>query len=229
MGEALAGVNCADDQVPWPLFGCRIDSRGLKSSRAMVAHNPSMTSITADLPGLVPGLFVTLVLSLVLSDAAARWLGVRRTVGWMLLFSLGLILSATLSPLAGAGPSAQDGARTCDFARRWLPSLADLLGRPDVALNVLMFVPLGVAIATARFSRRKLLVLAAAFALPFAIEAAQLVVVQLYRACQTADIVDNLSGLVIGLAAGTLVSELAPAIRRPPSLGDRRASPARGG
>jgi hypothetical protein len=45
-------------------------------------------------------------------------------------------------------------------------------------------------------------------ALPFAIEGFQLVVTPLGRACQSADMVDNLTGLVLGLGAGWVAGTL---------------------
>ena len=56
--------------------------------------------------------------------------------------------------------------------------------------------------------------LAVALALPFAIEATQLVVIPLGRACQGADVIDNLTGLVIGLMAGAVLGRLRPESRR---------------
>jgi hypothetical protein len=164
---------------------------------------------------LVPGIVVTLAVSILASGALGRWLRVRRSIAWALLFSLGVILSATLSPLDGAEGVTQDAVRTCDFSRTWPASMSDVLQGNDVALNIVMFLPLGCAIGIAPLSRRKMLVLVGAIALPFAIEAVQLFVVPLDRACQTADIVDNLTGLTIGLVAGAVIAWLAPVIRRP--------------
>jgi glycopeptide antibiotics resistance protein len=77
-----------------------------------------------------------------------------------------------------------------------------------------MFIPLGFAMALAARSSRKAAVLAGAFALPFLIEATQLVVTPLRRGCQSADVTDNLTGLVLGLTAGTVVAWLAPVVAR---------------
>ena len=79
---------------------------------------------------------------------------------------------------------------------------------------MVMFVPLGFAIAVLPWSHRKAAVLVAAVALPFVIEATQLLVAPLGRACESGDGVDNLTGLFIGLAAGAVVSTLAPMIDR---------------
>ena len=56
--------------------------------------------------------------------------------------------------------------------------------------------------------------LLAAIALPFAIEAVQFAVTPLGRACQSADVVDNLTGLLVGLVAGTIVAWLVSAVHR---------------
>lgn len=178
-------------------------------------QNCGVASIAAELPWLVPGIAVTLVVSILASDAMGRWLRMRQSISWGLLFSLGVILSATLSPLNGSEVVNPEAARTCDFARTWPASVSDVLQGNDVAINIVMFLPLGCAIGIAPLSGRKVLVLVAAIALPIAIEGAQLLVAQLGRACQSADVVDNLTGLVIGLVGGTVIG-LAPAIRRPP-------------
>ncbi len=81
------------------------------------------------------------------------------------------------------------------------------------------FIPLGFAIALVPRSCRKAVVLAAAVALPFVIETTQLVVVALDRACQSADVVDNLTGLLVGLVAGAVVARLAPTLCGPSEPG----------
>jgi len=52
-------------------------------------------------------------------------------------------------------------------------------------------------------------VVVGAIALSFAIETTQLLVLWLDRACQSADVVDNLTGLAIGLAGGIVARRLA--------------------
>ncbi len=68
----------------------------------------------------------------------------------------------------------------------------------EVALNVLLLVPLGVAIGLLPRRRTTLAVVAGAALLPFAIEIVQLVVVRLGRECQAGDMIDNLTGLALG-------------------------------
>lgn len=178
-----------------------------------------MLAVAASLPWLLPGIAATLVLSVLGSGPIGRSLGVRRSIAWVLLFSAGVILSSTLSPLDTGGAVPPDTAATCDLSRTWPASPADLAQGEDVAVNILMFIPLGFAIAVAPSSRRKMLVLAAGMALPLVIEAIQLRVTVLDRACQGADVVDNLTGLTLGVALGVLLTRLAPGLRRPVASG----------
>ena len=164
------------------------------------------------LPWLVPGSAVALVVSLLASDAVGRWLGVRRGVAWVLLLTLGVILSGTLTPLDREPLEGSIVAGTCDMSRIRPASPSDLALPSDVIGNILMFVPLGFAVGLIPGSRRKAFVAAGLVALPFAIELFQLVVAPLNRGCESADVVDNLTGLVIGVAAGTAVRWLGPAV-----------------
>ena len=163
------------------------------------------------LPWLVQGVALALVVSIVATGRLARWFSVPRVVAWVLIMSTGVILAATMTPL-GRGLEYKPEphwARSCDFSRIGPASIADLVGPTDALGNILMFIPLGFAIALAAWSSRKAAVLAGAFALPFLIEATQLVVTPLGRSCQSADVTDNLTGLVLGLTAGTVVAWLA--------------------
>ena len=56
----------------------------------------------------------------------------------------------------------------------------------QVALNVLLLLPLGVAIGCLPRARLTLVIILAAFALPFLIEAIQMAAVPLGRLCQAA-------------------------------------------
>ena len=72
-------------------------------------------------------------------------------------------------------------------------------------LNVLLFIPFGAAIGALPSSRAKAGLLAASLVLPFFVEGIQYVVPALDRSCSTVDVIDNLTGLAIGLAIGILV------------------------
>ena len=86
---------------------------------------------------------------------------------------------------------------------------ADWLNPPDTAGNVVALIPLGFAIASIPRSRRKLAVLLGAIALPFAVESIQYIATPLGRACQSSDVIDNLTGLFLGLAAGAVAAWVA--------------------
>jgi hypothetical protein len=173
-----------------------------------------VAEITADIPYLVPGSLVALALSIAAGGFVGRWLGVHRSVAWVGLFSLGVILSVTLSPLDQGIIQPPRDVRACDFTRTTLATLAEVRTSADVAFNILMFIPFGWAIGLAPWSMRKLVVLLAATALPLAIEAAQLRFIQLGRGCEGADIVDNLTGLAIGFVLGTGLALLTHILRR---------------
>ena len=84
-------------------------------------------------------------------------------------------------------------------------------------LNVLLLVPVGVFAALVCSRLRRPLgfaVVAVAGVLPFAYEAGQQVFRGLQRACDTTDLVDNLTGVLLGLAVGVLFVGLRWAVRR---------------
>jgi glycopeptide antibiotics resistance protein len=165
-----------------------------------------------DLPWLLPGVAISVVVSIAVSGAVGRALGVRRAVAWVMVLSLGIILAATLTPQLEALEFGARGSSSCDLSRLGLAPLREVLRLGDTGGNILMFIPLGVAIGLVPRSRRKAAVVIAAIALPFGIETIQLLVPALDRACESADVVDNLTGLVIGLAGGVVAWRLAGAV-----------------
>jgi hypothetical protein len=166
------------------------------------------------LPWLLPGIALAGVVSVVASGWVGRWLGVRRTVAGGLILGLGMILAGTLTPKRSALDHGTVGPTMCDLTRMGLASSADVLKFYDAGLNILLFIPLGFAIGLAPRSRRKVALVVGAVALPFAIETVQLVVPRLDRACESADVFDNLTGLAIGLAGGVVAGQLAGAVDR---------------
>ncbi|MGO9179051.1 MAG: VanZ family protein [Candidatus Limnocylindrales bacterium] len=166
-------------------------------------------------PGFLPGLAVSLVLAVFAARPLARALGSGRILAGTLVVSLGIVLSATLTPspsglardIAGLGPL-EHYRPTCDLSRIGPAPIGDYLTLNDTSLNVLLLVPLGLTIGLLPASRRKTMILLLALALPFVVEGTQLVVVPLDRACQSGDVSDNLLGLVFGLVAGMLVGRL---------------------
>ena len=180
-----------------------------------------MSYLGITLPWLLPGVVLALVASLVATPAFAAWLGVRRGVAWVALFGLGSILASTLSPQDPAFGIPPEAARTCDLSRLSIASFAEIRRGSDATLNILLFVPLGWALGSAPWSVRQAIAGAGALALPFAVEAVQLLVPIIRRGCESADVVDNLTGLVVGAFTGVLVAALVPAIRarRPTGAG----------
>lgn len=169
-----------------------------------------MRSFVATVPGFVPGVVVSFLIGIAIGGAVARQLGARRFIGTAVVIAFGVVLSATLTPARGAFEQAVSGSGSCDFSRLALVPIQELLRVNDSSLNVLLFIPLGGAIGLIPRSRAKFVLIALAIALPLAIELGQLFVLALGRACQSADVFDNLTGLVIGLALGTLIGRVAP-------------------
>lgn len=174
------------------------------------------------LPWFLPGVAISVVVSLAAGGIVGRALGTRRVVASLLLLSLGVIVSATLTPLDGGLDFESVGRGTCDLSRIGLPALGELRRLNDTSLNVLLFVPLGISIALLPRSRRTLLVVVVAIALPFAIELTQLLVPVLGRGCQSADVVDNLLGLAIGAILGAAARGLVLVARRADDRVDSR-------
>ena len=121
------------------------------------------------------------------------------------VFGVGLIASATLTPSRAALLRGATGSGQCDFGSIALPSLSDLLTIGDPAFNVLLYLPLGLAVGLLPRSRLQIVGIAFAAALPFAIETVQLIALRLDRACQTDDVINNLVGLALGLVLGVAI------------------------
>jgi hypothetical protein len=160
-----------------------------------------------------PGLAFTIGLALVMSDRLARTMGGSRLFAFGLIFSLGLIASATLTPSRDALLYGMVGSGTCDFSGFDRPSLRQLLNFSETSLNVILFMPLGITVGFAQRRRLLLALLGASLLLPFAIEATQLIVTPLDRACQAIDVIDNVNGFVLGFVPALVASLAIWAIR----------------
>jgi hypothetical protein len=165
-----------------------------------------------DYAGFGPGIVVSLAVSFAACTHVGRLLAISRAHAWALLMSLGVVLSATVTPSREALVFGALGTGTCDLGRIGLASWWELTHLDDASLNILLFVPLGIAIGLCPRSRAKLIVVAAALVLPAAIELLQLVAVSLGRECQTSDVVDNLSGLLLGVVAGSVAGRFVNAV-----------------
>ena len=175
----------------------------------------SVRLYTATLPWFLPGLVLALLLGIPLSGPVARTLRARRSVAYLLIVSLGAILAATLPPGADGFDRLADGIGACHLHRLGPAASHDYLSVSEVSLNVLLFVPLGIALALLPRTRRTLGIAVTAFLLPVAVEVIQLVVPTLGRACESGDVVDNLAGLVLGLGLGGVASLVGRLVTRP--------------
>ena len=173
----------------------------------------------AALPWLLPGIAVSAVVSVLVGGVVARALGTRRAVATLLVFSLGIIVSATLTPLGGDLVLDGGVVGTCDLSRLRLPPLGYFRGLNGVSLNVVLFVPLGVAISLLPRTRRTAAVAMGALLLPLAIEMTQLLVPAISRGCESADVIDNLVGLAVGFVGGVALRALATYLDRAAGAG----------
>ena len=159
-------------------------------------------------PWFLPGLAVAALLGLVVCRRLAATLGCTPLHAWFLVVSLGIVLAATLTPLRDALDQGATGPKPCDLSRIWFAPLADYLRPGDIAGNVLMFIPLGLALGFLPPSGARLPLIGGALLLPVVIETSQLAVGILDRACQGGDVVDNVAGLVGGLLLGSIAAAL---------------------
>ncbi len=163
-----------------------------------------------DYPGLLPGVALAVILGFALRIRVARVLGTSRLVAWGLVAGIGLVIAATLTPGAEAIVDGTSGSGRCDLSRMTLAPLREILELDETGMNVLLFAPLGLALGLLPRSRGKALLILAAIALPFVVEGIQLVVTPLGRQCQSADVIDNLTGLVVGLLGGIVIGAIFP-------------------
>jgi hypothetical protein len=175
----------------------------------------------SDISFLLPGLLASALIAFTFGARVGSRIGRGRLVGMLLIVALGLIVSATLTPSRDALLSGALGSGTCDLARIGLAPLSEVLGLRDAGFNVLLYLPLGFVVGSMRPPWVGMRWFLAAGLLSPATEAIQMVVRPLDRACQASDVVDNITGLVVGVA-------LAVGIHRVSVLLSRQA-PRRGG
>jgi hypothetical protein len=172
--------------------------------------------------GFVPGLVVSLIVSLGLAARVGRRLGVRPILGFALLMSIGVVASATLTPSHDALLQGAVGTGTCDLSRVALASRAQLRWPAEPLLNILLFIPLGASIGLWPASPARTKLAALALAWPLATELLQLIAIPLGRECQSGDIIDNLTGLSLGILGATLARWIIAAGRQSASAATRR-------
>lgn len=132
-------------------------------------------------------------------------LNADRTASAALVFALGVVISATLTPGREALEAGAVGLGTCDLSRIGFPSPAELTSVNETSLNVLLYVPLGGIVGIVASGYRGRTLAMGTFFLPVAIELLQVIALPLDRQCQSADMVDNVTGLALGLAAAVTI------------------------
>lgn len=150
-------------------------------------------------PGFIPGAFIALAIAVTLNGWISKLLHIGRMLAASIIICLGVIVSATLTTGSESAFFESSNYISCDLTRISLIPLHTLLTFNESSLNIILFIPLGLVIGLLPKSTCKTLVLAFAFILPFIIEIIQFSIPEINRTCQSADVVDNLSGLGIGL------------------------------
>lgn len=148
-------------------------------------------------------------------------LGLSRRLGWVtawsiagLLWSLAVIGAVTLIPAHGAPGivSAEGRPETCSWDLGGpAPDGFWIFAGGQRMLNTLIFVPAGalLVLAAARWRSAWTLVplgLVALAAYSVAIEATQLELARIDRACDVTDVVDNVTGAVLGVGIGIVLA-----------------------
>jgi hypothetical protein len=162
-------------------------------------------SISETYPWFLPGVVASTIVAGFTGRPIGRALSVSPLLGFLLAAAVAVVVSATLLP----GAPGSVGSATCDMTRLGLPSWNQLVRPGEILFNILLFVPLGGLIGLLPASPHRLTVVLVAYASPVAIEAIQLVAVPLGRACQSGDVIDNVTGLSVGALAGASVRWLA--------------------
>ena len=185
---------------------------GVRRASPLERRSTRLRIVLGDVSQFAPGLVAALLIGLITGPVLARLLDVSRLLGAAISASLGAIVLTTLAPIgdpAVIGP--QTG--TCDLSRLGPSALSALLTINEISLNVLLFLPLGLTLGVMRRSWQKVAMVVVAALLPVAIEALQLMAPRLGRFCDSADVADNLTGLAIGFALGTVVGTAATLVR----------------
>ena len=171
-------------------------------------------------PWYWPALAIAVAISLATFRPLARMLGTPRGLTFVLVLSLGGIVALTLTP--GNDAFSPYVFQDC-FVRIIRPiGFERLTNLGERGLNVLLFLPLGLAIGALPRSKVKWGLAVAALAFPFLIEFIQYALPDLGRSCSSIDVVDNLTGLVVGLAAG-LVARLVISLATRSAGGDAQS------
>ena len=153
------------------------------------------------LGNFLPNLAVTVTIGIVMGAWLSVRLGLpRRTAGALWLTCMLLPLAYTLSAARGVGVAG------CEVGLAPWASITALFSS-ETRSNIIMLMPAGAAALLFPTGPRRLAALGAALALPPAIELTQMAARPLGRACQGADVFNNMVGVMLGfcLASGVWV------------------------
>jgi glycopeptide antibiotics resistance protein len=155
-------------------------------------------------PTMLPVGIAAFVLATILRHPVARRLKTHSGVAWLLMAGLGGVLALTIAPSRLALTDGVTGPIQCNLSRIGLAPLSVYARMEDPFLNVVVFVPLGLAVGLLPPGRPKLVIAIAALLLPLAIETTQALVVAMGRSCEAGDVFDNEFGLLVGSGVGLL-------------------------
>jgi len=160
-------------------------------------------------PLFLPVLVLAFLAAAISATRIARSARIQPVVAFLLVVSVGLIVAATLTPLETALEDGVASSGTCDMERAGWAPLSMYLRPTGAALNVLLFLPLGMALGMLpRHRRWTMIAVGAGILSPLLVEGTQLLVPALGRGCQAADIIDNTTGVLLGLVAGRVLGGL---------------------
>ncbi|MBP0452746.1 MULTISPECIES: VanZ family protein [unclassified Kitasatospora] len=172
-----------------------------------------ITAVLGTMPMFWPGLLCSLVPAALLNRPVGRLLRAHWAVAFVLLLALGGVVTLSLLPDT-QGPFweySRFAVRHCTLTGARLRPPGEWMTSRQADLNILVFLPIGLAAALAGTKPRVVAVLAVAVALPFVVELAQYAVPAIGRACDMQDVADNLLGLALGAALGLLAGPFARA------------------
>lgn len=157
------------------------------------------------LPLMAPTFIVGLLLGLLFARRLGAVLRSSPLVAFLLVASVALVVAVTLTPLREV-PGAVDpmaavpdvGGPLWRWPWQWWPV-------DDRTLNVVLFVPLGLAVGLVGRTVVRRWLTVAALVSPLVVEGTQWAVDWLARDSQWQDVADNLVGVVLGLLLGWVV------------------------
>ncbi|MDQ1248231.1 MAG: VanZ protein [Actinomycetota bacterium] len=140
------------------------------------------------------------VIAVLLAVPLARLLRSNPLVTGLLAMSLLSVVALSLAP----STTLQAAAGVC-LRPVTLPVGRQILWPSDLTANVLMYLPLGVAVVWLRPTSVRLVAVVAALLVPPVIELTQKEVLVINRQCSLSDIIGNEVGLLVGMAVGSVL------------------------